>query len=314
PPQQHHEVVSLALSRGIHVLAEKPLSISVREGREMVALATKTRRLLAVAENYRRDPMNRLAKALLDSQVIGQPFLMVQHSFSASGEWVIISPWRHRKDVGGIALDMGVHYADLFEYFCGPVDYVMGASQVVDGVRIGNDGQQYMADAEDLVLGVLGFKNGALGSFTMNLAGRGESAFYRAIYGTRGSLNVGPDRTGRALVVTLREGKADQQLAESDVWSLIPHFQLDPVTARLFEAERLFSYALDWPLVDANLIAIEQADFFDAVLADRSPEVDGLQGLRSVALIDALVQARRTSIVPIDSFLGGADSPSARAD
>lgn len=76
---------------------------------------------LAVAENYRRDPINRLAHALVDAGALGRVFLAVQSS-SSGGEKVIITPWRHRREKGGIGLDMGVHYADVLEYLLGPIN------------------------------------------------------------------------------------------------------------------------------------------------------------------------------------------------
>jgi predicted dehydrogenase len=306
PPQQHSAVVIAALHHGAHVLVEKPLAVTVSDGQRMVHAAADCGRVLAVAENYRRDPMNRLAKALADAGTIGRPFLMVQHSASPSGERVIISPWRHQKRRGGILLDMGVHYADLLEYFLGPVGFVSGASAVVDRERVGDDGHRYQADAEDLVLGTAHFVSGALGSLVMNLAGRGEGMFLRAIYGTAGSLTIGPDRTGQPLKVTVREQNTDRPLPPEAIWRWVPDFALEPVTAALFGAQRLLGYDLEWATTDANLVAIEQDDFFRAVMEHRPPEVDARQGLRSVAVINGMVESDRVGRrIDIEDVLNG---------
>src|SRR5262249_50657773 len=100
-PETHVDVALKAFDAGIDVLCEKPITLTVAEGVELVEAAKKAGRKLGVAENYRRDPINRLGKALLDAGAIGRPFLMTQHS-SGSGEFVVITPWRHRKDRGGI--------------------------------------------------------------------------------------------------------------------------------------------------------------------------------------------------------------------
>ena len=120
-----------AFEAGIDVMVEKPITLTVAEGVRLVEAAKKAGRKLAVAENYRRDPINRLGKALVDSGAIGRPFLATQAS-SGSGEFVVITPWRHRKDRGGIVVDMGVHYTDILEFYLGPIDTVVGMNAIVD--------------------------------------------------------------------------------------------------------------------------------------------------------------------------------------
>src|SRR5258708_38412712 len=119
-----------ALDAGVHVLAEKPVTLTVEEGVALVEAAKGAKRKLGVAENYRRDPINRLGKALVESGAIGRPFLATQSS-SGAGEFVIITPWRHLKARGGIVIDMGVHYTDILEFYLGPIDTVVGMNAVV---------------------------------------------------------------------------------------------------------------------------------------------------------------------------------------
>jgi predicted dehydrogenase len=63
------------------------------------------------------------------------------------------------------------------------------------------------------------------------------------------------------------------------------------VTAALFGADRITAYTLDWETTDANLLAIEQQDFFEAVGTGRTPEVTGRDGLRAVAIINAWLES-----------------------
>lgn len=207
-PNLHAELAIAALAAGLHVLVEKPIALTVREGARMVAAAVAAGRRLAVAENYRRDPVNRLARALLDAGAVGRPFLAIQSSSGAGGR-VIITPWRHRRRSGGIAVDMGVHYADLLEYFLGPAAAVVGMGAVVDRERRDDAGVLHPADAEDLTLGLVRFASGALASLTLILAGRGADHFRREISGTAGTLTIPPDRSGRPLALTRRANGHD---------------------------------------------------------------------------------------------------------
>ena len=291
-PETHTAVALAAFAAGAHVLAEKPVTLSVADGVRLVAAAKSAGKKLAVAENYRRDPINRLAKALLDGGAIGRPFLATQAS-SGSGEAVIITPWRHRQDRGGIVIDMGVHYTDILEYYLGPITAVAGMNAIVDEQRVDAQGVWHPADAEDLSVGVMRFESGAIAHWLLSLAGRGEPSWKRMVYGTGGSLEVPGDRSGKPVSVVQRKAGKDEAVPAEAVLGLVPDFALDATTAALFGGERLASYELPWTTIDANLLAIEQADFVDAMVTGREPEVTGEQGLRSLALLAGLLAAER---------------------
>lgn len=308
-PDLHASIGIEALHAGRDVLVEKPITLSVAEGRELVVAASKTGRKLGVAENYRRDPVNRLSKALIDAGAIGRPFLAVQSS-SGWGEHVIITPWRHLKKSCGIAIDMGVHYADILEYLLGPLEMIGGMGSVVDRERKGADGTMFPADAEDLTVGVGRYASGALATLILNVAGRGESHFQRAIYGTGGSLVVPNDRTGGALRLAVRKDGEDRVLTQDELLALVPEWRLDPVTAALFGGERVGSYEQAWADTDANLLAIEFDDFAEAILSGRQPEVDGAFGLRSLAIAYGFLESDRLGrFVTVDELLTSESLP-----
>jgi predicted dehydrogenase len=77
-PSIHHLIAVPALAAGMHVLCEKPLGVTVRACREMVDAAAASGAILATAENYRRDAPNRLARAVLDSGMLGDIHLMLE--------------------------------------------------------------------------------------------------------------------------------------------------------------------------------------------------------------------------------------------
>lgn len=302
-PETHVDVGLEAFAAGLHVLAEKPITLTLEQGRRLVKAGQDAGLKLAVAENYRRDPINRLAKALIDAGAIGRPFLANQLS-SGSGEFVIITPWRHLKNRGGIVIDMGIHYADLLEYYLGPIDTVVGMSSVVDQQRIDQQGAAHPADAEDLSVGVARFRSGALANWLLSLAGRGEGLFLRTLYGTGGSLAIPGDRSGKALKLMQRQGGKDVPISEEEQLALVPDFALDDLTAALFGGARLSSYEMAWADIDANLLAIEQADFVDAFTTGREPEVNGVDGLRSLALVYSFIESERLGkIVSLDEMV-----------
>jgi predicted dehydrogenase len=308
-PHLHPAVAQAAFAHGLHVLVEKPIALTVHGGQEMIATAEQAGRVLAVAENYRLDPMNRLAKALLAAGAIGTPYLIEQR-LSGWGEHVVITLWRHQRGSGGIGVDMGVHYADMLEFLLGPLQSLCGMGRVVDTARRGADGALHPADAEDLILGAARFVDGTLASWTLNLAGRSETEFARTIHGTRGTLAIPMDRTGAPLRVAVKDGDEVREVPPGAQLDLVPDFRLDPITAALFGGERLASYDIPWAETDANLLAIELADFAHAITAGAAPETDGTQGLRSLAIAYGFLEADHLGrTVTVDELISGAAIP-----
>jgi predicted dehydrogenase len=112
------------LQAGKHDVREA-LGLTVRACRLLVETAERHGVVLATAENYRRDPINRMIKAVLDSGAIGEPRMVLQESVGG-GRSIAITPWRHLKERGGIVLDMGVHYTDILRYLIGPIERISG--------------------------------------------------------------------------------------------------------------------------------------------------------------------------------------------
>ena len=114
PPYAHAPVARAALARGLHVLCEKPMATSVADARAMLAAAEKTQRVLFPAHNYKKAPVIRAVKSVLDEGTIGdvhQVTLQTFRSTHARGvdEWN--ESWRREKRYagGGIAMDHGSH-------------------------------------------------------------------------------------------------------------------------------------------------------------------------------------------------------------
>src|SRR5919201_3666073 len=109
--RSHHRVAIECLERDLHIQIEKPLGLTMRACNLIVKSARRTGKLLSGAENVRRDPMNRLVRALIDDGAIGDPHMMIEASVRG-GDRVTITPWRPLKNYRGVTLDVGVHSAD----------------------------------------------------------------------------------------------------------------------------------------------------------------------------------------------------------
>ncbi len=295
----HHNLGVTALRAGKHVLCEKPLGLTVRACRLLVDAATRAGMVLATAENYRRDPMNRLVAALLREGAIGTPFMALQESVGG-GRTVTITPWRHYKDRGGIVVDMGVHYADLWLYFLGPIERVTGRIALFEPVRHSEpmsgmmatyygaapeSSEPVMATAEDTAAGLVTFTRGAIGQWLLSLSGHGEGYFMRRFYGSDGALDAPGDRSGHPVRFAGATQGGFHTLDVATVRMLAPGFSLDEPTSRLFGSSLLTNYDLPGEAIDRKLLALELEDFGRAILDRRPPEVDGQGGLDAVAAV-----------------------------
>ena len=72
------------MEAGLHVITEKPMGLTLKACRQMRDVSIATGKVLAVAENYRRDPMNRLTKALITTGAIGVPYFAIDIGVGSS--------------------------------------------------------------------------------------------------------------------------------------------------------------------------------------------------------------------------------------
>ena len=308
PPRFHHTIAVEALEHGWHVMVEKPMGLTVRACNLICQAAQTSGRVVSVAENYRRDPINRLAKVLLDVGAIGTPRLFIQQIIGG-GDLMLISVWRHQKDQSGVLLDVGVHYADMMEYLLGPIELVYAQTRLHEPIRRnpaahgGAPGSNpagvyerwqrempatFAATAEDAAYATITFHSGVVGQYIEDHAGHGQSAWVRQVYGSAGSLMLPNDRTGGPIVLH-RDG--EEAISGAQLLDLVPDFGLDPLTARLFGGERLWGYSFPFAETDRKLLAIEFADFAAAIAGEHPAEVDAGLGARSVAVAYAMLES-----------------------
>jgi predicted dehydrogenase len=299
----HHALACTAFELGLHVLCEKPLALTMRGCNRILEAQRRSGKVLSVAENYRRDPMSRLTKALLDAGPIGTPYLYIDTSVSA-GNRIVITPWRHLKLRGGMLLDGGVHNADMMRYYMGEVRQVYARTALWERTRFrpedagstagfyahwqGEMPASIEATAEDTLVSVVDFDCGTIGEWTQSYAGHGRGYGHRAIYGSQGALRPGGTRNGAPPLLTLDDRS---EVTGAALPELVPGYHLDEAAAALFGTERPASYDLAFPEADRKLLALEYHELGECILHGRTPEVDGLAGRRAVALCYAALES-----------------------
>lgn len=122
------DVTVYALEQGCHVFAEKPPGRTVADiERIRSAEAASPGCKLIFGFNHRHHPGITEAKAIADSGSLGR-VLYLRGAYGKSGGDGFEKGWRNDPAMGGggILLDQGIHMLDLFRFFCGDFDEVLG--------------------------------------------------------------------------------------------------------------------------------------------------------------------------------------------
>jgi predicted dehydrogenase len=312
----HHLVASELLDLGLHTLCEKPLALTVRGCTGIIAAAERSGKVLSVAENFRRDPINRLVRALLDDGAIGERQFIMETAVRGR-DTVIITPWRHQKLTGTITLDAGVHSADILQYYFGEAATAYGQTRLFEKTRVTREtagpGGFYAkwadtlpntveATGEDAMFGLITFADGAIGQWVDHYAGHGQPFAHRMVFGTRGSIAAPGDRNGRPVRLVLDDGT---DITGEGVLDYAPSYVLESMAAKLFGGERPWSYDFDFAITDRKILALEYHELARCVRTGARPEVDGEIGRRDVALVYALFEShlagRPVTIAEVES-------------
>ena len=298
PHGLHHEVAVQALDAGLHVLCEKPLGITVRACRTMAEAADRTGKVLSTAVPYRRLIGQRTLHWLLnESDIIGSPTTFVHQLFRRpprpSQPAVETIPgyviWRRDRLMsgGGLAMDSGFHYCDSIRYLLGDVEKVYAELRELESGK-----PRSLKEArEDTLFATLTFKNGVVGTWSWSTSTPGKPLVDVVFYGSEGSVHDTSEPSPSIFHLFWRN---PPKLVESGIVT-----KADGSTIPLVELERQFLAGLPedkrerlFPGGTMDGFAIEIWDFVEAVRGRRSqPEVDGWEGLRSLAVCQAIYES-----------------------
>jgi len=265
PHHLHYPMAMEAMKTARHTLVDKPMAINLSEADEMINEARKRNVKLGVNLQSRFDPTLRKIKDAVDGERFGRVILgeAVVEWFRTQ-EYYDGSPWRGKwaTEGGGALINQAIHTIDLLLWIIGPPRYLWAQIDTV----------AHEIEVEDLAVATVRFENGALGVV------QGSTATYPGlptkleIHGTRG--------------MVLIEGESLRR------WSVMGEEEIITEGAK----EGLKSWARP-ELVPATNHAFLIKDFAQAVLEDRQPYVNGVEGRRSLELIMAIYKSGETQTV-----------------
>ena len=129
PPWLHYAQTKKALMAGKHVICEKPAALSSKEAEELVTIASSRNILYVVNLMQRYNPLFKTVKTIVQENIFGN----FRHGFFenyASDQNLIPGHWFwDLSKSGGIFIEHGVHFFDLFSGWLGEGN-IVGAWQL----------------------------------------------------------------------------------------------------------------------------------------------------------------------------------------
>jgi len=263
PSGLHAEQGIAAARQGLHVLTEKPIDISVERADALIGEARKAGVQLGVFFQDRCKPDILSVKNSVDAGVLGKPILAdARVKWYRPPDYYSNSRWRGTWDLdgGGALINQAIHTLDLMLWIFGEVKAVQATCQTA----------LHAIKAEDMLIAMLEFANGALG--VLQAATSVFPGYPRRLElsGSEGTLIIEQDR----LLATDLKKSAPDLLKNS-------------------EAEKNFSSSS--PIVsNARGHQAVLEDFLRAIRTNTKPRCDGQEGRRSLALVQAIYEACRT--------------------
>jgi predicted dehydrogenase len=256
PNHLHESHILAALSRGLHVLVEKPLATSLESVERIKAAVEKHQRVLMVGMNHRYRPDVQIVRGFVQSGELGP----VE---SVRGSWHVFKPsrsqlgWRLRRELsgGGAMLDLGLAILDLGLWLAGNPAPLRVSASFGMGAETGGPVEQ-------------------AGSAYV-VCESGASIFLDVTWNHIG----GGERFG----VGLRGGKGSASINPLTVWKKMHGAPMDvaPTGAGSRESAFASSYRAEW------------AHFFAAIAGEaEAPSLDDYLGLHQA--MDAIYRSAET--------------------
>ena len=260
PSGLHPRQAMQVAAAGRHVLSEKPMATRWDDGMAMVRACRDAGVKLFVVKQNRLNPTMQLLKAAVEGGRFGRIHMVTVNVFwTRPQSYYDDAPWRGRWDMdGGAFLNQASHYVEMVDWLVGPVDSVHAYTATLARA----------IEAEDTGVMSLRLRSGGLASINVTMLTHGKN-FEGSItlLGERGTVRIGGVAVNR-----------------------IEHWEFDeerPEDAAVKDASYATPsvYGFGHPLYYDNVIA--------TLRGEKSAQVDGYEGLRSLEVIIAAYRSAR---------------------
>jgi predicted dehydrogenase len=255
-------VVQLARYRK-HIVVEKPMALTLNDADDMIrACDSAAVKLFVVKQNRFNVPVVKLREALEQGRFGKLVLGTVRVRWCREQKYYDEAPWRGTWAMdGGVLTNQASHHVDLLEWMMGEVESVFGRSSTALA-RI---------EAEDTAVVTLKFRSGALGVIEATTAARPKDLEGSiSILGEGGTVEIGGFAVNQMKVWNFAESiPGDDEVMEK--------FSVNPPNVYGFGHQAYYEHVVD------------------CIKNDRRHLVDGLEGRKSLELINAIYESIETN-------------------
>ncbi|MBC5688997.1 Gfo/Idh/MocA family oxidoreductase [Mediterraneibacter sp. NSJ-55] len=213
-PAGHYDICKKALEAGKHVYVEKPLSVTVEQAEELVAIAEEKGLYIGCAPDTFLGGGLQTCRELLDSGVIGTPVAATAFFGHHGPERFHPDPAFLYKEGAGPMLDIGPYFLTALVSMLGPAKSVCGMATSGFDKRIitfdcPKKGETFPVETPSHVTGTVTFENGAVATVMTSFDIWGHSLPFIEVYGTKGTLRMPNPDTFGGPVFLLKEGETE---------------------------------------------------------------------------------------------------------
>ncbi|KMT22613.1 Gfo/Idh/MocA family protein [Clostridium cylindrosporum] len=271
----HKDIAINCMKKGVHVIVEKPMALSVDDADEMIKCARENNVKLCVSHQNRfNKPIQDLRRAIEENRfgrvINGTARILWNRNMG----YYTQAPWRGTwAQDGGTLMNQCIHNIDLLQWMM---------NSEVDTVYAQCDTFIRDIEAEDFGAIIVRFKSGAIGII------EGTACVYPknleetlSIFGEKGTVCIG------GLAVNKIENWKFEDSSENEEADILKAQDADPDTVYGFGHIPLFK------------------DVIDAIKTGREPLVNGEEGKRGMAIILGAYKSRITGMpvkFPLENF------------
>lgn len=261
---KHAEIALYCIDKGINVIIEKPMAMSMKDADEIVRRSKDKNVKVSVCHQNRFNiAIQQMRKALEQGRFGKISHGSINVRWNRGKDYYDQALWRGKwESDGGCLFNQCIHGIDLLRWMMNDeVDEVYGVTNRIF--------HKYL-ECEDIGMAVVKFKNGAIGTIegTVNVYPKNlEETLY--LFGENGTVKIGGTSTNNI-----------------DVWNFKDETELDQNNKGLQEATSN---------VYGNGHTSLYADVIDAIQNNREPYVNAIAGRNAVEMILAIYQSAATN-------------------
>ncbi len=261
PTTAHFEIAKKALENQKDVLCEKPLTLSVEQGEELVELAKKNERILMVGHVFVFNPGIRMLKEYIDRDYLG-------HIYHLSAIRTNLGPIR--EDINSV-WDLASHDISIFSYLLG-----------ADPCQVTARGEYYLQDGiEDAAFVTLTYPERVLTNIHVSWLNPRKIREITVVGSDKMIIWDDLSNTGPISIF-------DKGVIREPYYEDFGHFQLLPREGDI----TIPKIKLEEPL------KVQAQHFLECVISRNKPITDGVFGLRIIKTLDAIQKSMQENGAP----------------